>query len=485
MKLYGRDRGAEVVQLLHNAPYSIIPVLLNRLKERLETWKFAQREWEKVWREQTQKMFWKSLDHQSAGSRVNDRRHFQSKALLSEMQVRYEEMRNEEEKTRTGFTRGKPQYAFVVSDVDAVADALWLVGIYLRVQDSPETPKLEPFLREFLAMFLGMDYDVLTRKVAERSGGTPINGESSVVDGYASGTEENGERRNRKSGKTTLLRQAVDKGSKGKFGRKDREDSSTSMSRASTPDAASRAGDDAATDGMAVNSTATADNSAEAKVAATAAVPQRWFDHPTTEDPTSAKTVDPNEPQPRHVYRMWASPSIFCFMRVLMQLYERLQRLKMAEAECRETVKNAKKYKPAMELGINDKLPHEFFADTSPTANYYQQMLDKFVHVLEGDLDFVNDGVDECLRRFYLQNGYPLYAFEKIVQAIVRFGAALVNQEGGNKERSWDLLQLWKKDRVKSETSAVQSTDYRKAAEKLIGNNVEKFRIEWVSTLAV
>lgn len=60
MKLYGREKGAEVITTLHERPYQVIPVLLNRLKERLETWKMAQREWEKVWREQTQKMFWRS-----------------------------------------------------------------------------------------------------------------------------------------------------------------------------------------------------------------------------------------------------------------------------------------------------------------------------------------------------------------------------------------------------------------------------------------
>lgn len=64
MKLYGREQGHKVIDNLHARPHAVIPILLNRLKQKQEEWKTAQREWEKVWREQTQKMFWKSLDHQ-------------------------------------------------------------------------------------------------------------------------------------------------------------------------------------------------------------------------------------------------------------------------------------------------------------------------------------------------------------------------------------------------------------------------------------
>jgi paired amphipathic helix protein Sin3a len=482
MKLYGRERGSEVISNLHDQPYQVIPVLLNRLKERLETWKLAQREWEKVWREQTQKMFWKSLDHQAVNARVNDRRQFQSKALQGEMQVKFEEMKTSEEKTKSGLLRCMPQVELEIDDVDVAVDATWLLLVHVRNLDSADSPRLEPFIREFVPMFLGIEVEVFERKLAERSGGTPINGEVGLGDDNLSGVEDStGEKRGRKSGKTTLLRQAVDKGPRGKLGRKDREDSNTSVSRASTPDVTSHAGDDAVAD-MAVDATGTpaSDDVTDLKVTAATAVPQRWFEHPVTENASGSGKVDPNEPQERHSYRLWANVPIFCFIRMFMHLYDRLHRMKLSEADCRETVKNAKKPKPAIELGINDKLPQDFFADIGPNANFYKQMLSKFVSVLEGEIDFVVDGVDECLRRFYLQSGYPLYAFEKMVQSLGKFGAQMVNQEGGNKERSWEVLQLWKKDRVKNETSAVQSTDYRKAAEKLIGN-VETYRVEWVS----
>ena len=483
MKLYGREKGHEVISQLLAAPYQVIPVLLNRLKERLETWKMAQREWEKVWRDQTQKMFWRSLDHQAADQRKHPPRQFQTKALQAEMQVRFEEMKNADEKAKPGVNgtlevmhlRGKPQAELEIADVDVVVDATYLLLVHIKEQESTENPRLGPFVREFVPLFLGIDGEVFERKLRERLGETPVGGEAGATDEPASGAEDSaGEKRGRKMGKTSLLKQTLDKGPKSRLSRKD---DSASASRASTPDVASNAGDEAAGDGMAVDSAGT-----PAPEDATDEVSQRWLEHPVIKNAITQKNVDPNEPQPREVFRMWANTPIFCFVRMFMHLYERLQRLKNSEAECKDTVQNAKKHKPAMELGIMDKLPQDFFGDTSLSANYYKQMLAKFVQVLEGEIDFNNDGVEDCLRRFYLQSGYPLYSFEKMMQALGRYGALMVNQEGANKDRGWEILQLWRKDRVKVETSAVQSTDYRKAAEKLIGN-VDTYRLDYVSLL--
>lgn len=489
MKLYGRDKGHEVIAQLHQAPYQVIPVLLNRLKERLETWKMAQREWEKVWREQTQKMFWKSLDHQAVNARTSDRRQFQTKTLVGEVQVKFEEMKKEEQKVR-GAMRGRAQVEVSVEDVEVVVDAAWLALVHVEAQQSTDSPRLGPFIREFVPLFFGVEGEVFERKLRDRMGGTPAHGGD---DAAMSGAEDSGgERRSRKNGKTTLLRQTLDKGPKGRLGRKERDDSA---SRATTPDVASNAGDESgAGDGMAIDATAGTGSTTpaladETSTAHTVLEPSRWFTHPVNGNEFGAKKIDPNEPQLRTVYRLWANNPIYCFIRMYLILYERLHNLKLSESECREIVRNAKKPKPAIELGIIDKLPSDFFADTSPTANYYAQVLQKFADVLTGDLDFVNDGVEECLRRFYLQAGYPLYAFEKMVQALARYGGQVVSAEA-NKEKSWEVFALWRRERARGEmVSAVATTDYRKQAEKLIGGGgggagAEAYAVDWVSAVS-
>lgn len=478
MKLYGREKGADVIKQLHESPYQVIPVLLNRMNERLESWKMAQREWEKVWREQTQKMFWKSLDHQAANVRTSDRRQFQTKTLQAEMQVKYEEFKAAE-KAHRGYMRDRPLMQQHVADIDVIADTAWMLLLHVETPQNTENPRLGPFVREFVPLFFGIDGEIFDRKLKDRLGGGSTNGVP--FDESMSGAEDSGsERRGRKTFKNTLYRQTLDpKGGKGKFGRKARDDSNAPMSRASTPDVTSNAGEDV---DVAEGSTPVGEGDASQAVKQTDSS-DRWLDHPVTGNMLNTKRVFPNEVQKRNTYRMWATTPIFCFVRMFEMVYQRLHALKTSEQDCKELVRNAKKTKPAKELGIIDKLPEDFFADTSSTANYYQQMLSKFAQVLEGELDFSADGVEDCLRRFYMQSGYPLYALEKMIQTLARYGGQIAHQEGGNKERSWDVFSLWKRDRLRGdESSAVQATDFRKAAEKLIGAG-DEYAIDWVSSV--
>lgn len=466
MKIYGREKGHEVVNQLHLHPYQVIPVLLNRLKERLESWKMAQREWEKVWREQTQKMFWRSLDHQAVNNSKNDKRQFQTKTLQSEIAVKHEEMRRMEQQVRG--TMKKPQMELVADDLEVVVDAAFLLLQYIRMNMETEQPRLAGFVREFVPLFFGLDTEAFNAQIKARFGSTPPN---ELADESISGAEDLGPVRGRKgNGKTSnLLRTALDRGRSGKIGRKDRDESQASASRASTPDVASNAGDpeDMAIDGP----EEVTDTKAEQPV-------QRWFDHPGRgNNAPGGKDVDPNEPQKRDTYRLWANTQLFCFVRMFFILYERLHKLKLSEDAAAETVKHALKQKPAMDLGIIDKLPGDYFADTSSNANYYRQMITKFDEVLRGEQDFSPD-VEETLRRFYLQSGYPLYAFEKMVVQTARYAVSVLNGEG--KEKSWDIYQLFRKDRMKEMTTVPWQTDYKKAVERMVRDG-DFYRIDYVS----
>jgi len=467
MKVYGREKGHDVIVQLHAHPYQVIPVLLNRLKERLETWKIAQREWEKVWREQTQKMFWKSLDHQAANAGRQDKRQFQAKTLQSEIAVKHEEMKRLEN-VLPGTMR-KPQMEFVVADTDVVVDVAWLLLQHVHASLETDHPRLAAFVREFVPVFFGLDAEALDAQLKARYGETPPN---EPADEPMSGAEDSGNARGRKANAKTsnLLRTALDRGRSSKMGRKDREESA-SASRASTPGVTSNAGD---AEEMAVDAH---DDAAEGKLTEQPPV-QHWFEHPEVGNDTSGgRNVDPNEAQKKDSHRLWANTPIYCFMRMFIVLYERLHRLKHSEAAAAETIKTAMKYKPADELGIMDKKPTDFFADVSSTANYYKQVLGKFEEVLKGELDFSPD-VEEMLRRYYLQSGYPLYTFEKMVVGTARYGIQVINSEG--KDKSWEIWQLYRKDRVRESTTMAQQTEYRKAVEKMIKEG-EMYRIDYVS----
>ena len=125
MKIYGREKGRDVINELFSMPWSVIPVLLHRLKSKLEDWKAAQREWEKVWREQTQKIFWRSLDHQSLSVKQVDKRQFQPKSLTNEIQVRYEEQKRMQDIQE--IPQPDYQFAFSFKDEEVLFDVARLM----------------------------------------------------------------------------------------------------------------------------------------------------------------------------------------------------------------------------------------------------------------------------------------------------------------------------------------------------------------------
>jgi paired amphipathic helix protein Sin3a len=460
MKLYGREKGQEVIESLHHRPYQVIPVLLNRLKERLETWKIAQREWEKIWREQTQKMFWKSLDHQAVSLRLSERRQFQTKTLQSEIQVKYEEMKRANN-TTPGILRN-PQMEFVVEDADVIVDATYLILRHIDEAFSTDHPRLSPFVRDFIALFFGLNAELFRERIDEKLNRSPQNGS---IDEAASGGEEVPSAKSHKAPlkNGNLLRTALGRGRKS--GRREREESHASGSRATTPEVASNADDEMIVDGQ---------DEAEPVPSAN---PSRWLDHPTTGNRLGSQDVNPHEPQKRDTYRFWANTTIYCFLRLFITFYERLLKLKLAEASVRETVLNAQRTKPAVELGIMDKMPLDFFEDTGPEADYYSQMLNKLDSCLQGGVEFAE--IEDSLRRFYLQSGYTLYGFEKLVATLARTAVQVMNSEA--KDKSADIFQAFKRDRSKPLVTAQQQTDYRKAVEKMI-KDAELYRIDFVSS---
>lgn len=76
-------------------------VYLHRLKAKEEEWREAQQGFNKIWREQYEKAYLKSLDHQGVNFKQNDVKALRSKSLLNEIESVYDEV-----KTLLSVTRG-------------------------------------------------------------------------------------------------------------------------------------------------------------------------------------------------------------------------------------------------------------------------------------------------------------------------------------------------------------------------------------------
>lgn len=458
-KIYNRERGNQVIGQLFETPYTVIPVLLNRMKQKLEEWKAAQREWEKVWREQTQRIFWKSLDHQSASAKAADKRQFQAKTLQNEIQVKYEEQKRQRE--MQGLSVPKYQFEYSFSDIDVLLDASRLLLAHAEHSNSTDSHRLYGFIKEFVPLFFGLNATKF-----EQSIGSP---QADSTDDEMGGMDDSSRKSLKINGKKDDLRRGVlDPVRSGRASRKDADDSNASVSRGSTPEAGSAADEEMGEDGE-VNTSLPKDTTSD-----------RWLEHPTGGNNVDLSDIAPDGPYKRDVYNMYCNLPIYCFFRMFVILYERLSNLKQNEDHVHELVDRAKHAKPALDLNLIDKRPEDFFRDTSGNANFYQQVLEMFMDQIRGDVEMPQ--IEETLRRYYLQTGWQLYSFDKLLSSLVRFAFALLSSDA--KDKTWDIYQLFRKDRSQEETTHDAELNYRRTVEKY-SKDGDVYKISYVSPLTV
>ena len=463
-KIYGRATASQIMSDLISSPANVIPIIIQRSRQVVETWKQTQREWEKVWRDQTQRMFYKSLDHQGVSAKQNDKRQFQSKTLQNEVQFKYEEQR----RARLAGSRTVANYQFehTFVDEDVIFDAARLMLIYADQNHAVDLPRLQPFLKEFVPLFFGLDLDIFQERMDANFMPASTPGEDVEEDGNASedtSTITRGRRLDKD--KRDLRRGVLDRGRSGKP-----VDASASHSRASTPGAASANGVAEELEAAVPSS----DDGAEPEA-------QNWIHYFTNgEGQRQRREIKPNEPYKRNIFNLYGNLPIYCFFRMFTILYDRLYKLKYSEDKVREVVRRAREKKAAADLGMMDKDPSMFFTDTGNGASYYSQMLQMFEELVKGETEM--SFIEDVLRRFYLQSGWQLFSFERMLSSLTRFAIAVLTTDGGPaKDRTPDILEAFKKDRRKDHTTHADELAYRRQVEKYVKDS-DVYRIAYNAT---
>lgn len=459
-KIYSREAAVSVFRDLCDRPAVVLPILLMRAKTKLEEWKASHREWEKVWRDQTQKFFWKSLDHQGINAKLLDKRQFQTKTLQNEIFAKYAEQKKNQAQGHSTVPNYQAKLTF--HDVNVIIDASRLLLTYAEITHSTDYPKLTTFVKDFIPLYFGLDVEEFQQRIRDIFDGSPPNGE--IDEDLPTAADDSASQKNRKVNgkKSDLLRDVLGRGRK--LTRGDKEGSVVS-SRASTPDVGSVVDEEM----LDVNTDpADADSSSRA-----------WFNHAVDGNITKKRDYKINEPYKRTTYNLYANLPVYCFFRMFAILYERLYFLKDNERDVHDTVRRARAPKAALELRMVDKMPEDFFGDTSSTANYYSQILQMLEEYLQGggsNTELVH--IEEVLRRFYLKNGWMLYSFDKLLSALVRFAINILSNDG--KDKSAEILQLFQKDRKKEMTTHQDELNYRKQVEKYAKEG-DIYKIAYVS----
>lgn len=359
------------------------------------------------------------------------------------------------------------QFEYVFDDVDVIHDACHLILTYLHhtyVGNGADQSRLEGFIKTFIPAFFDLDHEAFQRKMNDIYDTSPPNEE---VEDESLATEDQQTIRGRRAvngRKTNLLRGVLQRGQHGKSGHKDKEEGTLEESKESTPDIS-----------MDEDTPASLDTPTE-HIVRVDITEHRWMEHPSTGNSRNRHNLNHNEPYKRNHFNLYASSNIYCFIRMFETLYERLAHVKANENKVSEDIRRAKMGKAAYELRLIDKKPSDFFSDVSANANYYRQVVKICEDVIKEKTDIIH--LEETLRRFYMQNGWQLYSFDKMLAAIVRFAMQILISD--NKDKSLDIINLFYKDRKEDETTYQAELTYRKQVEKLT-KDADIYRISYVS----
>ncbi|KAI1922926.1 Transcriptional regulatory protein sin3 [Ophidiomyces ophidiicola] len=456
-KVYEKEFGIRIIDEMFANPGVVIPVVLARLKQKVEEWKLSQREWEKVWREQMQKGYWKSLDHQSAISKKDDKKQLTTKHFQAEIQAKFEEART---LRRSGYPVSSYQFKYTFTDSEVILDTTHLVLCYMDHNSAgfgADPQKVMNFVRDFVPVFFGMDRVAARTYLEEVYDVTPSE---DLDNDSAQSDEVNGLRPRRivSNKKLDLLREILNSRDD-KPAKRDGETNAAFISRSSSPGTGSASGTGCATEPNGTFST----------------TELLWMDHPNEGNFNQEHEYSLNEPYKKKVYHLYGNITVYCFLRTFEMLYARLLHLKRGEEAAREELRRALAPKAADDLGMVDKAPKEFFYDASLNTSLYCQMIRMCEEIVKGNLD--PSHLEETLRRFYNRNrGWELYTLDKQLSAIAKFASSVFNTDP--KDKTADIVNLFFKEREKEETTHNHEIQYRKQVEKLIRDG-DTYRISY------
>lgn len=133
-RIYG-DKSHDIIEGLKKNPQIAVPIVLRRLKAKEEEWREAQKGFNKIWREQNEKYYLKSLDHQGINFKQNDVKALRSKSLFNEIETIYDE-RHEQGDDSNGDGQGNsgPHLILPYKDKSVLDDAANLLIHHVKRQ---------------------------------------------------------------------------------------------------------------------------------------------------------------------------------------------------------------------------------------------------------------------------------------------------------------------------------------------------------------
>nr|KAG5690314.1 hypothetical protein BaRGS_022541 [Batillaria attramentaria] len=136
-RIYG-EKSADILDGLKKNPCVAVPLVLRRLKAKEEEWRDSQKMFNKLWREQNEKYYLKSLDHQGMTFKQNDAKALRSKSIINEIETILEEQ-NEQQQQGLETAVVEPHIRETYEDKTVFEDAAGIIIHHMKRQTSVHT----------------------------------------------------------------------------------------------------------------------------------------------------------------------------------------------------------------------------------------------------------------------------------------------------------------------------------------------------------
>lgn len=439
-KIYDKDRGFEVIDALHENPAVAVPIVLKRLKQKDEEWKRALREWNKVWREMEQKVFYKSLDHLGLTFKQADKKLLTVKQLVSEISTVKIEQQNKRLHPLTPKPQEQLNYEF--KDNEVLMDILNLADVFIfhsSNYSSSDREKLAKFFESFVSLFFGIPSEFITasllkRKKAEKTESEkPQNGKVETRDVDAK-TKKRGR-------ENDLLRDVLKKQSKSK-----RDGSSeTAPGNVSNESEEEEVGEDI-------------EKSSDF-----------WIETTNTKFSLRDRSSTPTR---RFKYNLFCNTTIYVFFRHLRTLYERLEEIKGMNESVGSEIRSRKYPQFAKDLNLISHQLEDLGVQISGNKDCYLQVLDLSERLIEGEVE--HQWFEESLRQGYRNKAYKIYTIDKVVQAMVKHMHSMVTDA-----KTSEMMLLFENDRVNPTSTVKDQILYRMLVRSLMAADENMFKISF------
>lgn len=435
-KIYDKDRGFEVIDALHENPAVAVPVVLKRLKQKDEEWKRAQREWNKVWREMEQKVFYKSLDHLGLTFKQADKKLLTAKQLVSEISTVKVEQQNK--RLHPLMPKSQEQLDYEFHDYDVIYDIIKLSEYFINHSSNysqGDRERLCDFFKHFIGVFFGIDQAVIDTALKKRAHDS--NREEKAGEGE-NNSDDKGQAQVKRGRENDLLRDVLKKQST-KSRREEVDDTPTSESEETF--------------------TSTMDGSGDL-----------WIS-------TSSSTFslgETEQEESRHKFNLFCNTTVYVFFRHFRTLYERLSEIKGMDEEVGKEIKSRKIPQFAKDLNlVSQQLQEMNIEIVAGPKGCYSQVVALAERLLDGEIE--HQWYEESLRQAYRNKAYKCYTLDKVVQSLVKHMHTLITDH-----KTSEMLVLFEQDRKSPSTTAKKQILYRMQVRLLMSTDENMFKIAYV-----